>query len=584
MRRSGARSAPPRRWEAPTAATWFRSTRRTRRAFATSTGTRPGSTRTPRVSRSSTRDSQKWAFRMLVRGEPVHVPRVAELSDEARDARESLLAGGVRSYLGVPVHIGPRLVGLLGFHCLRSEKSWSPHEIAWIRLVANLFTSALERMRSDLALRESEERFRALAEHSTDPICEFSADGRFLFASPSFTELMGYPREELARLRFADLVHPEDHPALIRKYASAEGAAGAGVSIYRARHRNGSWITLEATARMFSIAGGARRVVAVLRDVTERQRSQEALRRQLDLETRIANLSRRFLTLPAEAVDDEVRRSLADLAAVSSADRIWMLGIGEPGERRAGRVRVVRSRHPDPAGQLRAAAADDLPLGLRAAGARRGDPGPARFGPPAAGRARARRPRAARREVPALHRAELGRAQGRLPDLRDRARGAQLAGGDDHAAAADGRDLHRHAAAQARRGEPRREPAPAAAGPEDGGRRHAGRRDRARLQQSAHRDARQLPLPARRGGGKPGSRGRGHRPEAGRRALRAADPLAARVLTTQQRVDPLARRRPRDRRGRRAAAPADAELDPIRGRRCRTASTGSARIPRSSSR
>jgi PAS domain S-box-containing protein len=279
---------------------------------------------------------QKWALKLLIRGEPVHVPRVAEMPDEARDARESLLAGGVRSYLGVPVHIGPRFVGLLGFHCLRSEKSWSAHEIAWIRLVANLFTSALERMRSDLALRESEERFRALAEHSTDPICEFSADGRFLFASPSFTELMGYPREELASLRFADLVHPEDHPALIRKYASAEGAAGAGTSVYRARHRNGSWITLEATARMFSIAGGARRVVAVLRDVTERQRSQEALRRQLDLETRIAGLSRRFLTLPAEAVDDEVRRSLADLAAVSGADRIWMLGTSERGERRPG--------------------------------------------------------------------------------------------------------------------------------------------------------------------------------------------------------------------------------------------------------
>ena len=277
--------------------------------------------------------NQKWALRRLVRGEPVHVPRVADLPEEAREARESLLAGGVRSYLSIPVKIGDRMVGLLGFHCIRSEKSWSPHEITWLRVVADLFTSALERMRSDVALRESEERFRALAEHAKDPICEFSADGQFLYASPSFSELMGYPREELTRLRFADLVHPADHPALIRKYASAEGAEGAGTSIYRARHRNGSWVTLEATARMFSIAGGARRVVAVLRDVTERQRSQEALRHQLDLETRIADLSRRFLALPAEAVDDEVRRSLAGLAAVAGADRVWMLTTREPGDR-----------------------------------------------------------------------------------------------------------------------------------------------------------------------------------------------------------------------------------------------------------
>ena len=168
--------------------------------------------------------NQKWALRHLLRGEPVHVPRVADLPEEARDARESLLAGGVRSYLSVPVLIGDRLVGLLGFHCIRSEKRWSPREITWLRVVADLFTSALERMRSDLALRESEERFRALAEHAKDPICEFSADGHFLYASPSFTELMGYAREELPRLRFADFVHPADHPSLIRKYASAEGA------------------------------------------------------------------------------------------------------------------------------------------------------------------------------------------------------------------------------------------------------------------------------------------------------------------------------------------------------------------------
>jgi PAS domain S-box-containing protein len=93
-------------------------------------------------------------------------------------------------------------------------------------VVADLFTSALERMRSDLAMRASEERFRALAEHAKDPICEFSADGRFLYASPSFTELMGYPREELGRLRFADLVHPADYSSLIRNAWPRRRGAG----------------------------------------------------------------------------------------------------------------------------------------------------------------------------------------------------------------------------------------------------------------------------------------------------------------------------------------------------------------------
>jgi PAS domain S-box-containing protein len=268
---------------------------------------------------------QTWAFERLVRGEALHLPRVAELPDAARDARESLLAGGVRSYLAVPVKIGKRLVGLLGFHSIGREKSWTPHEITWLQVVAEIFTSALERMRSEVALRESEARFRALAEHAKDPICEFSADGRFLYASPSFSELMGHTREALAELRFADLVHPEDHPALIRKYAGASPGDAAGISTYRARHRDGSWLTIEATARMFESATGERRVVAVLRDATERQRSQQALRRQLDVETRIAELSRSFLALPAEQVDAEIERCLGEVAALAGADHAWML-------------------------------------------------------------------------------------------------------------------------------------------------------------------------------------------------------------------------------------------------------------------
>ena len=264
------------------------------------------------------------------------MPRVSELPEEARQARESMLAGGVRSYLGVPVRIGKRLVGLLGLHCLRNEKHWTPHEITWLGVVADLFTSALERMRSDIALRESEERFRALAEHSKDPICEFSDDGRFLYASPSFTELLGHSREELAQMDFGQLLHPEDRASLVQKHV-VDGALGeiSSASTYRARHRNGQWISIEATARMFASADGSRRAVAVLRDVTERQRSQAALRHQLDLETRIAELSRRFLALRAEAVDAEIQRSLGDLAAVAGADHIWMLAFGDRAQPRS---------------------------------------------------------------------------------------------------------------------------------------------------------------------------------------------------------------------------------------------------------
>jgi PAS domain S-box-containing protein len=271
------------------------------------------------------RRDQAWVYRKLAAGESVVIRRVADLPDEFAVVRDELTKDGIRSFLAVPIRSQETLVGVLGFHSIREEKSWTEREINLFRLIAGIFASALRRKRSENDLRDSESRFRALAEHAQDPICEVDRDGQILYASPSVTGLLGYSREEIRGLNLFAIIHPDDFAAIRERYESVKAQVETtGTLLYRARHKDGRWIVLEGTAEIFHSAAGDARIVAVIRDVTERHRAQQALERQLDLETRIAVLSRRFLAVGPGEIDQTIRESLADLAALADADRSWL--------------------------------------------------------------------------------------------------------------------------------------------------------------------------------------------------------------------------------------------------------------------
>ena len=125
------------------------------------------------------------------------------------------------------------------------------------------------------ALRQSEERYRALIENMNELVCEVDSDLRFVYVSPSFESLLGYPAADLLGTDARDLVHPEDREALRSDETRARGRA-----VFRYRHKDGDWRWFESTGRPYTQpdAGG----VIVSRDVTERVLFEEALRQSED--------------------------------------------------------------------------------------------------------------------------------------------------------------------------------------------------------------------------------------------------------------------------------------------------------------
>ncbi len=134
----------------------------------------------------------------------------------------------------------------------------------------------LHRIRRQLA--ERDQLFQLISENAADMIALVDSDGRRLYNSPAYQKVLGYSAEELRATSSIEQVHPDDRPRVLQAAENAR-LSGLGERVeYRARHKDGSWRTLESTACAIRNAKGETdKLVIVNRDITERKRAEEML-------------------------------------------------------------------------------------------------------------------------------------------------------------------------------------------------------------------------------------------------------------------------------------------------------------------
>ncbi|WP_164738384.1 diguanylate cyclase domain-containing protein [Aquabacter cavernae] len=117
--------------------------------------------------------------------------------------------------------------------------------------LAALVVREIDRGAELRALAQREGLFRLLAENSTDTLVRGNLDGIRLYISPAVRDLLGYEPEELVGKRAIELVHPDDLPAFGALMRSIrEGSIVVAQSEQRQRHKDGSWIWIEASIKM----------------------------------------------------------------------------------------------------------------------------------------------------------------------------------------------------------------------------------------------------------------------------------------------------------------------------------------------
>jgi PAS domain S-box-containing protein len=194
----------------------------------------------------------------------------------------------IRSLIAAPILVSQKLWGVVECDECHNDRSWSMVEGESLKAATNIMGATIEREHIQKALRESEERFRTIAEFTYDWECWRSTDGSYLYISPSCERITGYrPEEFLANPHLIqDIVHPDDRPRFVRtiqdmdNIASSHTHARGTTSLdFRIITRSGEerWIN-QVGQRVYDACGNLRGKRISNRDVTERVQAEEAYR------------------------------------------------------------------------------------------------------------------------------------------------------------------------------------------------------------------------------------------------------------------------------------------------------------------
>lgn len=148
-----------------------------------------------------------------------------------------------------------------------------------------------DKKQTEVELRNSEELFRNTFNHAAVGIAQIEPDGKFRKTNPKFEEITGFSKDELSRMSFDKITHPDDlekESAIINRVLNGEIDSFDIEKRYI--HKNGHTVWIELFSNVVrNEAGNVKYAVASVVDITDRKEKENELQSLLDDQTIILN-------------------------------------------------------------------------------------------------------------------------------------------------------------------------------------------------------------------------------------------------------------------------------------------------------
>jgi two-component system, LuxR family, sensor kinase FixL len=254
------------------------------------------------------RSGEGLAGRALETGEPVWA---SELPRDLRPGRAGVIDRlPIESAAAFPVTVGDKVELVLEFFCTRPIEDDERIRQGMSSVAVHL-ARTIERLRAEAALRESEKRFRELAESVNQVFWILDpATDQMLYISPEWSRILGAPPSPVNGdvEQWRSHLHPDDRERVDEEFR-AKARLGLFDVVYRVIRSDGAvrWVH-DAAIPVNDLAGNVRRIIGVAEDITERR----------ELEREIADVATREQQRLSRDLHDSIGQELTGLTMMAA--------------------------------------------------------------------------------------------------------------------------------------------------------------------------------------------------------------------------------------------------------------------------
>jgi PAS domain S-box-containing protein len=236
-------------------------------------------------------DLPSWRI-LLLQGEVVFFSDLNDPQEEAASERAYFRKAGILSAASVPLKVGGETNGAISFVSTTRHPIWTEDLLSQVRVLGEVFWNAIKRKhtmrallssnmelkKSEGVLRESEQRFRLVADTAPALIWMSGTDKLCIFFNKGWLDFTGRTTEEELGEGWAAGVHPDDLEHCLGTYSGAFDARMEFELEYRLRRFDGEyrWIVDYGVPR-FESNGAFCGYIGSCVDITERKSSEESL-------------------------------------------------------------------------------------------------------------------------------------------------------------------------------------------------------------------------------------------------------------------------------------------------------------------